>query len=56
MSSSPIESYIVGSFYVSTTDLSELFFIKIEYIKNKCFFVTTSNDRTVVISLLHNSE
>jgi len=51
-----IESNIVGSFYVSTTDISDIFFIKLNCIKNKCFFVTIPNDRAVVISLLHISE
>jgi len=51
-----IESNIVGSFYVSTTDISDLFFIKLNYIKNKWFFVTIPNDRAIVISLLHINE
>lgn len=56
MSNTPIESNIVGSFYVSTIDTSDLFFIELEYIKNKCFFVTIPNEKAVVISLLHISE
>jgi len=38
MSNTPMESNVVGSFYVSTTDISDLFFVKLKYIKNKCFF------------------
>jgi len=56
MSNTPIESNIVGTFYVSTTDISDLFFVKLKYIKNKCIFVTIPNDRAVVISLLHISK
>lgn len=52
-SDKPITSFIVGIYVVNTNELSNLYSIHKNNLKNKCFFIKVSSCKAILSTLNH---